>query len=102
MKLVSNNLGLKKIGAGVGTGVVFGAFTPGCRLFALIGLISLAASYLLSKDQGVITLIFFSPISSNNKEGIKPIKCSPLFRRYTDSPDSGNLQKLPECRDMVI
>jgi hypothetical protein len=102
MKLISNNLSLKKIGAGVGIGVVFGAFTRAAGLFALIGLISLATPYLLPKDQEVILLIFLSQISSNTKKGIKPIKCSPLFRGYTDSPYSGNLQKLSECRDLVI
>jgi hypothetical protein len=102
MKLISNNLSLKKIGAGVGIGVVFGAFTRAAGLFALIGLISLATPYLLPKDQEVILLIFLSQISCNTKKGIKPIKCSPLFRGYTDSPYSGNLQKLSECRDLVI
>jgi hypothetical protein len=40
---VSNTQGFKKIGAGVGIGVVFGEFTKAAGLFALIGLIFLAA-----------------------------------------------------------
>ena len=99
---VSKNLGLKKIGAGVGIGVVFGEFTKAAGLFALIGLIYLAAPCLLSFNKEVISLLFLPQISINNKKGIKPMKCNPLSRRYTDFSDRGNLHKFSNCTALVI